>query len=56
MINLQGQHYEYNIYDYDERRPMIWSYDISKCFNYTARQDFSFRLSGKRNKNNLGIN
>ncbi|KAL4216347.1 hypothetical protein ACF0H5_024074 [Mactra antiquata] len=41
-----GQYYVYNIYDYDERRPMIWSYDISKCFNYTSRQDFSFRLAG----------
>lgn len=29
-------------------RPMIWSYDIGNCFNYTERKDFSFKLSGKR--------
>ncbi|XP_053387920.1 uncharacterized protein LOC128545888 [Mercenaria mercenaria] len=45
-----GQHYIYNIYDYDERRPMIWSYDISNCFNYSERQDFSFRLPGSYRK------
>jgi hypothetical protein len=43
---FQGQHYIYNIYDYDERRPSIWSYDISNCFNYTERKDFSFKLPG----------
>ncbi|XP_045184814.2 uncharacterized protein LOC123542856 [Mercenaria mercenaria] len=45
-----GQHYVYNIYDYNERRPMIWSYDIGNCFNYTERQDFSFKLPGSYRK------
>ncbi|XP_060599748.1 uncharacterized protein LOC132753325 [Ruditapes philippinarum] len=45
-----GQHYIYNIYDYDERRPSIWSYDISNCFNYTERKDFSFKLPGNFRK------
>ncbi|XP_060599747.1 uncharacterized protein LOC132753324 [Ruditapes philippinarum] len=45
-----GQHYVYNIYNYQENRPMIWSYDISNCFNYTERKDFSFKLPGSYRK------
>ncbi|XP_052786282.1 uncharacterized protein LOC128221721 [Mya arenaria] len=41
-----GITYYYNIYAYDETRPTIWSYDISKCFNYTSRRDFSFKIPG----------
>ena len=29
---------------------MIWSYDISNCFNYTERKDFSFKLPGTLTK------
>lgn len=46
MTDTNGRHFVYNIYDYDERRPPIWEFDISKCFNYTQKRDFSFRLKG----------
>ncbi|XP_052234283.1 uncharacterized protein LOC127846918 [Dreissena polymorpha] len=41
-----GIQFFYNIYDYDERRPSIWSYDISTCYNYKSRQDFSYLIGG----------
>ncbi|XP_052234282.1 uncharacterized protein LOC127846917 [Dreissena polymorpha] len=41
-----GIQYFYNIYAYNEQRPSIWSYDISPCYNYTSRRDFSYILGG----------
>ncbi|XP_022304410.1 uncharacterized protein LOC111111618 [Crassostrea virginica] len=35
----------YNIYDYDEEQPSIFDFDISSCFNYTEKQDFTFKLN-----------
>lgn len=46
LFILQGEYY-YNIYNYDELRPSIWTYDISNCFDYTKRRDFSLKLPGK---------
>lgn len=37
--------YIYNIYDYDEEQPSIFDFDISSCFNYTQKQDFTFKLN-----------
>lgn len=37
--------YIYNIYDYDEEQPSIFDFDISSCFNYTQKQDFTFKIN-----------
>ncbi|XP_062575643.1 uncharacterized protein LOC134237559 [Saccostrea cucullata] len=34
----------YNMYDYDEEQPSIFDFDISTCFNYTEKRDFTFKL------------
>ncbi|XP_071140861.1 uncharacterized protein [Mytilus edulis] len=38
--------YIYNIYQYDEEQRSIWEFDTSKCYNYTEKHDFIFRLPG----------
>ncbi|ESO96941.1 hypothetical protein LOTGIDRAFT_231728 [Lottia gigantea] len=37
----------YNIYEYKEDRPMIWSFDISPCYSVDKRKDIQFALPGK---------
>lgn len=39
----------YNIYEYDESDPLIWQFDTSRCYNYTERKDFSFKLQSDYN-------
>ena len=36
----------YNIYDYDEQNPVVWDYDIGRCFNISQKRDFKFILPG----------
>ena len=47
FVTFQHQTFVYNIYDYDEQRPVVWDYDIGRCFNSTKRMDFTFMLPGK---------
>ena len=42
----QVRHYVYNIYDYDEQNPVVWDYDIGRCFNISQKRDFKFILPG----------
>lgn len=51
MITADGiGTYIYNIYKYDEEEPSIWDFDTSKCYNYTQKQDFMFKLPGSYQK------
>lgn len=43
-------HAIYNIYAYDEQRPVVWDYDIGQCFNYTVRKDFQLLIPGNFSK------
>ncbi|XP_046549636.1 uncharacterized protein LOC124259539 [Haliotis rubra] len=47
------RHYIYNIYDYNEEPPVIWSFDIGKCYNSTEKQFQQFLLQGNFTKDVL---
>ncbi|XP_048749646.2 uncharacterized protein LOC125661618 [Ostrea edulis] len=47
--------FTYNIYNYNEERPSIFEFDISTCFNYTQKRDFTFQLDANY-QNTVGKN
>lgn len=54
MLSVHSDDYGsivYNTYNFDEEEPEIWNFDISKCYNYTNRQDFSFKIPGSYQTN-----
>ncbi|XP_033725682.1 LOW QUALITY PROTEIN: uncharacterized protein LOC117315550 [Pecten maximus] len=49
MLSVHSDNYGsivYNTYNFDEEKPGITDFDISKCYNYTNRQDFAFKIPG----------
>ncbi|OWF53453.1 hypothetical protein KP79_PYT22920 [Mizuhopecten yessoensis] len=49
MLSVHSDNYGslvYNTYNFDEEKPKIWDFDISRCYNYTNRQDFAFKIPG----------
>ncbi|XP_060074037.1 uncharacterized protein LOC132553779 [Ylistrum balloti] len=49
MLSVTSNNYGsivYNTYNFDEEKPEPWDFDISRCYNYTNRQDFAFKIPG----------
>ncbi|XP_071098828.1 uncharacterized protein [Haliotis cracherodii] len=48
-----AMHYVYNIYNYNEQPPVLWDFDIGKCYNSSEKQFQQFLLQGNFTKDVL---